>query len=261
LACSGLPFGLGGSSDSASRIATLEAELQAARATATAEGAQLASSTSAPDGQTGGAVQEYFDTSTQAFQTGDAVQVSDGALLLGPYKSCATDVANFDQPVDCLSVCLTCGDHLSTYHLSTTFRFEDGLSDREFGLILRFVDQNGDGQIDRPDYLLALGFNIFDNRWRLYLHEPNQVEPWRLVGNGVAGFLIAGRMNTADVSATEDGRKMVVSLNGSVITRLTGDEPVPGERLVSPWADDGQVGLLVLGRGVQARFDDFTLSN
>ena len=40
LACSGLPFGLGGSSDSSGRIATLEAQLQAARSTATAEGPQ-----------------------------------------------------------------------------------------------------------------------------------------------------------------------------------------------------------------------------
>lgn len=264
LACSWLPFGLGGQTDSASRIATLEAELRAAKATGTAAVAQ-ATEAPAPGGPPpsssgpGSPVDERFDSTTQAFQLGDSVQVSDGALLLGPYKSCANDVANFDQPVDCISVCLTCGDQLSTYHLSTTFRFEDGLSDREFGVVLRFVDHNGDSMIDREDYLLALGFNIYDNRWRLYLHEPNQTEPWKMVGNGEAGFLIATRMNTIDVSATDGGRKMVVQLNGSVITRLTADQPVPGERLVPSWADSGQVGLLVLGRGVQARFDDFVV--
>lgn len=267
LACSSLPFNLGGSQpDSASRIATLESELRSAKATATAEGAQpptrsqLAAATTAPSGS-GATVEEHFDTATQAFALGADAQVSDGALLLGPYKSCANDVANFDQPVDCLKACLTCGQDLSTFHLTTSFRLESGLSDREFGVILRFDDQNGDSQIDRADYLLALGFNIYDNQWRLYLHEPNQIDPWHVVGQGLAGFLGTDRMNAVDVNATDGGRKMVISLNDSVITRLTADQPSPGERLVTPWADSGQVGLLVLGRGVQARFDDFTFSH
>jgi len=156
-------------------------------------------------------------------------------------------------------VCETCGRSLSDYHLRVGFTFEDGLSDREFGVILRLVDQNVDGLLDREDYLLALGFNVFENAWRVYLHEPGLLEPWREVSSGQAGFLQAGRMNELEVTVTQGGQLMEIGLNQRSLDVLTGGEVDPGQRLVSPWFDAGEVGLIALGRGVQARFDDFNL--
>jgi len=256
LACSLLPFGLG-AEDSGSRIATLEAQLQDARAEATAE----AEAAAAPDESTEQTtlLEEDFEGESSGFLLGEGASLHDGALFLGPYDECANDVANFDQPVDCMVVCETCGRGLSNYHLKVRFTFEDGLSDREFGVILRLLDQDVDGLLDREDYLLALGFNIFDNSWHVYMHEPDKLDPWSSVSSGQAGFLQVGRMNELEIAVTEDGRLMDIRLNQRFLELLTAGEAEPGQRPVSPWFDSGAIGLIGLGRGVQARFDDFVL--
>lgn len=254
LACSQLPFGLGGQ-DSDSQIATLEAELSDARAQATAE-----AEGAAPAEQVQQTIlDEDFEGESNAFSLGEGASVYEGALHIGPYEECANDVANFDQPVDCLVVCEACGRALSNYHLKVNFTFEDGLSDREFGVILRLVDQNADGLLDREDYLIALGFNIFENLWQVYVHQPDKLDPWDRVAGGQAGFLQAGRMNELEVSVTEDGGLMDIRLNQRYLATLTGGKAEPGQHVIAPWVDSGAIGLIGLGRRVQARFDDFVL--
>ena len=257
LACSLLPFGLGGQ-DGGARIATLEAQLQDARAEATAK-----AESAAPDESTEQMtlLEEYFESESSGFLLGEGATLHDGALFLGPYDECANDVANFDLPVDCMVVCETCGRGLSNYHLKVRFTFEDGLSDREFGVILRLLDQDADGLLDREDYLLALGFNIFDNSWHVYMHEPDKLDPWSSVSSGQAGFLQVGRMNELEITITEDGRLLEIRLNQRFLELMTGEEAEPGQRPVSPWFDSGAIGLIGLGRGVQARFDDFVLES
>lgn len=252
------PFGLfDRQEDAANRVETLEAELQEARGTATSQAAvQAAEGESARETRR---VEADFEEDQGPFQLGQTESVSEGGLLLGPYELCANDVANFDRPVNCIVVCQECGANLSEYELRVKFTFEEGLSDREFGVVLRFVDENQDSMIDRPDYLLAVGFNIFQNRWRLYLHEPDRIEPWRTLASGDAGFLLPGRMNEVQVLATEDGQLMEIRLNERFLALVTGETAEPGQRLVQPWASSGSVGLIGLGRGVQARFDDFVL--
>lgn len=270
LACSPVASLFGEEPSAAERVATLEVQLENARATASAEAAESAERPAevegGTDGETGPAesqpsvtVEEDFEAGTQAFELGEGTQVTDGGLLLGPYEQCANDVANFDQPVNCLVVCTACGQGLAEYRMSFGFTFEEGLSDREFGVMLRLVDEDGDRMLDREDYLLALGFSIYDNRWRLYFHEPDQIEPWDQIARGQAGFLTPGRLNQVAVQAVNGGRDMTVDLNDARILTLTGEEPEPGERWVQPWADAGEVGFLGLGRGVTARFDNFTL--
>ena len=253
-----LAIGLAGcGKDPAARIAELEAELREARAEATAK----ASGAEAPAlGQAEGEfVQESFDGESSAFLVGEGVSLTDGALMVGPFDECANDVANFDAPVGCLAVCQTCGSALSDYHLTVSFAFEDGVSEREFGVIIRLADADADGLLDREDYLLALGFNIFDNRWRVYLHEPDKLDPWREVSSDLAGFLQPGRMNQLDVTVSQGGQLMDIRLNERQLERLVGGQAEPGQRLVDPWTDAGSVGFIGLGRGVQARFDDFVL--
>lgn len=252
------PFGLLDSQDDAgNRVETLEAELQQARGTATSQAAvQIAEEEDARETRR---VEASFEDDQGLFQLGPAESISEGGLLIGPYELCANDVGNFDQPVDCIIVCQECGANLSEYELHVKFTFEDGLSDREFGVVLRFVDENQDSMLDRPDYLLSVGFNIYQNRWRLYFHEPDRIEPWRVVDSGAAGFLRAGRLNELEILATEDGQLIEIRLNEKFLTVVTGDTAEPGERQVQPWASSGSVGLIGLGRGVQARFDDFVL--
>lgn len=246
-----------GRGDPEARIAALEAELREARAEATAE----ASGVDAPEegAEEGTLVQEDFESESSAFSVGEGASLNDGALLVGPFEECANDVANFDAPVGCLVVCQTCGTALSNYHLTVSFAFEGGVSEREFGVILRLADADGDGLLDREDYLLALGFNVFENRWRVYLHEPDKLDPWRVVSSDLAGFLQSGRMNQLEVSVTDGGGLMEIRLNEQQLERLTGGQAEPGQRLVEPWIDAGAVGFIGLGRGVQVRFDDFLL--
>lgn len=259
LALSSLTCSLLGSQDADARIATLEAQLQEARAEATAEASNAAAPAGGAEQTT--LLEEDFDSETGALLIGEGASLVNGALLLGPYEECANDVANFDQPVGCMVVCESCGRSLSNYHLRVSFTFEDGLSDREFGVILRLVDQDVDGLLDREDYLLALGFNIFENKWNVYLHEPDKLEPWRVVSSGQAGYLQPGRLNALEVSATDGGQLMEINLNERFLETLTGGDAEPGQRPVSPWSDAGAVGLIGLGRGVQARFDDFILES
>jgi hypothetical protein len=70
---------------------------------------------------------------------------------------------------------------------------------------------------------------------------------------------LPGRTNVLDVTVTDDGRRMEIRLNDRQLDLLTGGEAEPNERSVAPWIDAGAVGLIGLGRGVQARFDDFIL--
>lgn len=251
-----VPFGLGGQ-DPDARIATLEAELQVARSEATAQ-VGAAPAERAPETTD---LEEDFEGESTIFQLGEGEALQDGALILGPYEECANDVANFDEPVGCMVVCQVCGRDLTNYRLRVNFTFEDGLSDREFGVILRLVDEDVDGLLDREDYLLALGFNVFDNRWRIYLHEPDRLDPWRRVSSGAAGFLQPGRMNELEVTVTEGGQLMLIMLNERFLERLTGGKADPGQRPVAPWMDSGAVGLIGLGRGVQARFDNFVITS
>jgi hypothetical protein len=257
LSCSSFGRLFGRAPETGEQIATLESQLSIASATGTAASALGLSSNDQPLGET---FSDDFSEGSSLFETGPSAEVVDGALLVGPYEQCATDVANFDAPVDCVTICSACGSLLSDYELATTLSFSEGLSDREFGVVLRFVDQNADSLIDRDDYLLALGFDSYANKWRLYIHEPGQRSPWHELRSGRAGFLTMGRLNYLRAVASENGRRIEVSLNDSPLMVLTGDHPEPGEVLVTPWADAGSVGIVVLGRGVQARYDDFQLT-
>jgi len=66
-------------------------------------------------------------------------------------------------------------------------------------------------------------------------------------------------MNELEISVTEDGRLIEIRLNQRFLESLTGGEAEPSLRSVTPWFDSGAIGLIGLGRGVQARFDDFVL--
>jgi hypothetical protein len=247
--------------DLAATIAALNAELEALQPSTevTKEPAPVQLPTKEVGYTPSDVINDTFDQDLGTFPIGEGMQVSDGAYLLGPFHECANDVGNFDNPVGCNAVCQTCGSDLTNFQLNLQFTFEDGLSERYFGVILRFVDENGDTMLDAEDYLLALGFDTFNNRFTVYIHVPNKIEPWSVVKAGQAGLLRPGRLNRLEITATNNGRTMDITLNEARIVILTADDPYPGETLVRDWADSGAVGFLILGRRVQARYDNFSL--
>jgi hypothetical protein len=260
-----LPFS--GDSDQQNLSATIEAlqaELESFQATASPgqgnqpDQAQEQQPTQPRGDSSGAMIEDTFELDLGTFPLGEGMQVTDQAYLLGPFEQCANDVGNFDNPVGCNAVCETCGANLRNFHFNVHFSFEEGLSDRSFGLILRFVDKDNDTMLDYEDYLLSLGFNIATNQFSVYLHTPDRIDPWSVVKSGQAGLLSPGRMNRIEITTSNKGRLMDVFLNQARIVILTADPPQPGETLVTEWADSGAVGFLVLGRGVQARFDNFS---
>ena len=262
----------GGSEADTDVLGTLEAmqvELDNAKATAeAASGAVAPAATSAgqalPTEQAaapapGQRVEDSFDSDIGTFVLGEAVQIQNGALLVGPFEQCAEDVASFDAPVNCIAVCQTCGTDLMNYHMELDIAFADGLSDKGFGVLLRFDDQNGDMLLDREDYYLDIAFNAFENEWSVFVHVPDEVNPWFRVKSGPAGLRARNAPNKLEVTASNSGRIIDIFLNDSRLAKLTADAPQPGETLIEEWADSGAVGFTATGRRVQARYDNFLL--
>jgi hypothetical protein len=266
---------LGGSSspetnateDVSATVQALQQELANAQATAGAAGIAPAP-TSVPAEQAqpteamaapGEKVEDGFDADLGTFALSDAVQIQNGALLLGPFDQCAEDVAAFDRPIDCNAVCQTCGANLTDYHMQADVSFADGLSDKQWGVILRFVDENGNGLLDREDYLLVIGFDVYDNAWSIYYHIPDALAPWYHVKSGKAGLRGQNLPNRFEATASKNGRMIEIRLNDKRLVLLTADAPQPGETLIKDWAESGAVGFVDLGRRVQSRFDNFLL--
>jgi len=207
-------------------------------------------------------VQDEFDSDLGTFPLGVGMQILDGEYLLGPFDECANDVQNFDDPVDCNAVCQSCGTDISNYHLKAQAAFKDGISEREYGVILRFVDEDGDGMLDYEDYLLAFGIDTFNSKFHVYVHIPNDLDPWHTVASGHAPIRIPPRRpNHIEVVASNDGQTIEIIFNQESIVTLTGGTAQSGERFVEEWASSGAVGLVTLGRGVQASFDNFSFES
>lgn len=251
-------------------LATLEAmqvELDNAKATAESASARPAQPATAvgltppteeaPAPAPGQRVEDNFDSDAGTFKLGEGVQIQNGAMLVGPFATCAEDVASFDEPVNCIAVCQACGSESSNYHMLLDIAFSDGLSDKGFGVVLRFVDHNGDMMLDREDYYLDLSFNAFENEWSVFVHVPDEIRPWYRVKSGPAGLRARSAPNKLEITASNNGRLIDVFLNDKRLVMLTADAPQPGETLIEEWAERGAVGFTTTGRRVQARYDNF----
>ncbi len=204
-------------------------------------------------------ISENFSGARSIFSSIEGSEVRDGSLFLGPFDHCAADEAFFDEPIGCSVVCLTCGTELANFELDLELTFVQGISDADYGIILRVIDEDQDGLFDREDYMLAIGFNTFHNRWSVYLHKADRVYPWSVVRTGQAGLRPANRLNRLQVLASNNGRLIDVFLNDFRIVKLTADPPNPGEVFIDSWVERGAVGLLVLNDRVMARYDNFLL--
>ena len=172
--------------------------------------------------------------------------VVDGQYVLGPFEECADIGGDNPVPFACFSQCLACGT-LSDYDMSVSARYLDGLADRSFGLVLRFMDSNGDGLVDPADYYLDFEIRVFDQYYVLWEHDTN--DNWNIVDDGFSDSIQTSRAaNTLQATSYNGGSDIDVYVNGTPVSSVN----VPFTQ--------GTVGMTVGFRGVQIGFDDFSIT-
>jgi hypothetical protein len=172
--------------------------------------------------------------------------VVDGEYVLGPFEECADIGGTASAPFACFTQCLACGV-VSDYDMSVNVRYLDGLADRPFGMVLRFIDQNSDGLVDPADYYLDFEINVYTLEYAIWEHTTDN--QWNLVGEGPSNA-VQGSRNSNNLRAISynGGANIDLYVNGVNVNTVN-----------VPYAD-GTVGLSVGFRGVQVGFDDFTIS-
>lgn len=182
-----------------------------------------------------------FSEDTGAWEIFPGAQIADGIFSLGPFENCA-DVGT-NQPFGCFSQCLACG-RVSEYDMQVDAAYLSGVTDRTFGMVLRFVDENGDGLVDPEDYYLDFELSIYDQYFVIWEHMDGG---WTTVANSFEGSIKPGK-NVNTLRAVAAGNEMDLYVNGNWVNGVTG---VPFLA--------GTVGLVVGGRAIQAGFDDFSI--
>jgi len=187
-------------------------------------------------------VQDDFAEDSGNFETFDGAQVVNGIFYLGEFNDCA-DVGT-DSPFGCFSSCLTCG-YASNYDMQVDAAYSDGVTERTFGMVLRFVDNNGNGLVDRDDYYLDFELSIYDQYATIWEHRTDG--KWYQVADGFVGDINPGRrVNTLHAIATNGGADIDFYINDAYVTTVT-DIPF----------SEGTVGLVMGGRAMQVAFDNF----
>ena len=134
-------------------------------------------------------------------------------------------------------VCQECGK-VTYYRMSVVATFQDGQSDRGYGLLLRWAD----------DYITTL--EILP--WQIvYIYKLDfNSNTWEILDGRWSGAIKAGTSpNKLEVYVTESqqGRTDIsVSINGKVVFIVWGQPK-----------DQTEVGLVVTGHALEVSFDDF----
>lgn len=203
---------------------------------------------------------EDFSADLELFSTSEGISIIGGGLVMGEFESCLETES--DQQVECLSVCLACGDQLSEFEVSVDIVYSAGISERLHGLILRFMDENENQVIDREDYFLGWVYSINQRQWQLHEHKPNQSQPWQVVKRGDANLRATPTQpNFIKVLATNNGQSIEVFMNDVKMVQVVSTLPQPGETYLEGMAQSGQIGFWVADRGIQVVFDNFTFSD
>ncbi len=175
----------------------------------------------------------------------DVAGIGNGVFYLGPFAECS-DVDD-TTPFGCFTLCIVCG-YLSEYDMKVDVAYVDGVSSRLFGLLLRFVDNDGDGFAHQGDYLLYFGLSVYNQRFRIW--ERNTDGKWYLLGDSFEGSINPGsQINTLRAVSYDGGTAMDLYINDTKVNTVTG---VP--------YDSGAIGLVLDGRAVTIAFDNFEIS-
>ncbi len=197
----------------------------------------------APAKFTGGA--DDFSSDYGGWETFDGAAIKDGIFYLGPFSDCA-DVGS-DNPFGCFTQCLVCGQ-LTDYDMQVDTAYVSGVTDRTFGMVLRFVDNDNNGLVDKGDYYLDFELSIYDKYFVVWEHMPNG--GWTRVLDKFEGSIRAGsKVNTLRAVSSKGGTEMDIYVNDNYVDGLT-TIPYP----------TGTVGFVVGGRAVEAAFDNFNIT-
>lgn len=176
-----------------------------------------------------------------------SAQISDGVLLLGPFKECA-DVGQASAPFGCFTQCISCGT-VSDYDMQVDAAYISGRSDQTFGMVLRFQDVNNNGLVDKDDYYLDFELSVFDKFFAVYEHLAGGT--WKTLDQRTEDNIAGGKqINTLRANSTEGGTKVALYLNGVNVETVTLDSA----------SSSGTVGLAVGFRNMQAGFDNFSIT-
>ncbi|MCL4559369.1 MAG: trypsin-like peptidase domain-containing protein [Chloroflexi bacterium] len=202
-------------------------------------------STGDTSGNTSGTAQSVsddFSSDVGNWEIFDGAQITGGIFYLGQFTDCA-DVGS-DNAFGCFTQCLTCG-YTSTYDMQVDAAYVDGVTDRTFGMVLRFIDNNDNGLVDSDDYYLDFELSIYDKYFIIWEHNTDG--KWYVIDQKNATAIKAGRkVNTLRAIASNGGTDVDIYIN---------DEWVDGIQSI-PYPE-GSVGLVVGGRAMQAAFDNF----
>jgi S1-C subfamily serine protease len=205
-------------------------------------GTTAGTDTPASTGGTPTSVSDDFSSDVGNFETFDGAQIADGLLYLGPFSDCA-DVGS-DQAFGCFSQCLTCGQ-ASTYQMQVDAAYSSGVSERTFGMVLRFVDNNGNGLVDKDDYYLDFELSIYDQYFIIWEHRTDG--KWYVIDQKNDTSILGGsHVNTLKAVASNGGADVDIYLNGNWVSGVT---KIPNTQ--------GAVGLVMGGRAMQVAFDNF----
>jgi len=191
------------------------------------------------------AVSDDFSQDKGNFElfTGGQAQVANGAFYLGKFSDCADIGSN--NPFGCFSTCLTCGK-ASDYEMAVDSTYINGVSGRTFGIVLRFVDNNGNGLVDSDDYYLDFEYSAFDGYYYVWEHRSDG--KWYVIDQNYSkSIVLYSTVNHLRAVATNGGADIDVYANGD--NWVTGVTKIP--------FTEGTVGLVIGGRALQAAFDNF----
>ncbi len=186
-----------------------------------------------------------FSSDYGGWEVFDGAAIADGVFYLGEFADCA-DVGS-DNPFGCFTQCLVCGT-LSVYDMQVDAQYVSGVTDRTFGMVLRFVDFDNNGLVDPGDYYLDFELSIYDQYFVSWEHMPNG--GWTRVFDAFdSNIRGGGKVNTLRAVAQNGGADIDFYINGGYANGVTG---VP--------YTEGTVGLLVGGRALQVAFDNFDIT-
>jgi hypothetical protein len=174
-----------------------------------------------------------------------SAQISDGVLLLGPFTNCGDlEGAAFG----CFTTCLACG-LVTEYDMQVDAAYISGVSDRTFGMALRFIDNNGNGYVDSDDYFLDFELSVYDQFFAVYEHGTDG--QWRTLDQRQESNIKSGsQINNLRAHSYNGGTSLDLYLNGTQVETIT----------LSESYTTGYVGLVVGFRAMQAGFDNFQIT-
>jgi hypothetical protein len=218
------------------------------RPTAT-PGAQVPATpaTGGPTGLAPGTYEDDFSRDNSNFEIFAGSEIYGGKLHLGPFNECADLDANEERPFGCFTVCLACG-FLLDYSMQVDVQYEEGVSDRTYGLVLRFVDFNGNSVVDRGDYMMTAEISAFDAWYTVWEHLVDG--GWQQYDRGYPGNILTGyKVNTIRADSYGGGQYIDIYMNGKFIQTVEFTEGF-----------GGLVGLTAGGRRVKVAFDNFRIT-